>query len=113
MILKERPSVEIRIMRRPDKTLYFEVLVRSVVKPMLKNKGILEFERGINQRGVIGTLAGALAEALCEKYSDTLDPSTVAATAEKAYARLMSENPTVFGIGDELPRAADTRLGRN
>lgn len=113
MILKERPSVEIRIMRRPNKTLYFEVLVRSNIKPMLKNKGILEFERGINQRGTVGILAGALAEQLCERYGDTLDPSTVAATAERAYARLMAENPAVFGIGDELPRAADARLGRN
>ena len=107
-----KPSVEIRIMRRPDQTMYYAVLVRSKVKPSLKKKGILEVERG-NQRDVIGTLAAAMAEELCEQYSDTLDPSTVAATAERAYTRLMDENPTVFGMGNEAPRATDPTLERN
>ena len=101
-----RPTVEVRIMRRSDKTLYFAVLVRSKVKIGLKNKGILEFKKGLNQRGAVGILAGSLAEMFCEKYSDTLDPSDTAAAAERAYSKLMQENPFVFGIGDEAPHGS-------
>ena len=74
--------VEVRLKQRADKTMYYEVLVSSQVRtnPQLKNKGILEFERGAEERTrqKLGMLAGALAEDLCEKYGDTLDPSDVA-----------------------------------
>jgi len=93
--------------------MYYEVLVRSVVKPMLKNKGIMEFERG-NQQGAIGILAGALAEEFCDRYGDTLQPEAAAAAAERAYDRLMAilmgVKPPTPRLGDEAPRAADITL---
>ena len=103
-----RPGeVEVCLMQRTDKSLYYEVYVASAVKPGLLNKGIMEFERG-NQSQKVGALAGALAEMFCEKYSDTIDPSSCAKNGIDAYEELMAENPHIM-LGDELPRAADSK----
>ena len=105
-------EVQVCLMQRADKTLYYEVYVASSVKRGLLNKGIMEFERG-NQSQKIAALAGALAEIFCEKYSDTIDPSECARNGFDAYSELMAENPHIM-MGDELPRAADvnTSSGR-
>jgi hypothetical protein len=91
-------------MQRTDRTLYYEVKVRSVVRPRLRTVGILEFGA---TPGQLGVLAGALAEGLCEKYHDTLEPSAAARTAEQLARELAEENPHVYR-GDAAPRATDT-----
>lgn len=106
--------VEIRLNQRPsDHTLYYEVLVSSQVRcvPQLKNKGILEFMKEPRERTrqKVGLLAGALAEDLCDRYSDTLDPGSCAKAAMDCLDELMSENPHV-GWGDEAPRDADRAI---
>ena len=99
--------VEVRLMQRGNRSMYYEVLVSSAVKcdPQLKLKGIVEFTNG-REGQKVGWLAGAMAETLCERYSDALDPSECASAGAKAHAELMTENPHV-SMGDELPREAD------
>ena len=99
--------IQLRLMQRDDKTLYFEMKVRSEVKPTVKVMGILEAADAKPQ--TIAALGGALAETLCEKYADTLDPSTVATAAVVTYRELISENPHIF-LGHEAPRAADKEI---
>ena len=98
--------------RVQDNSLYLEVLVRSEVRLQLANKGILEFRQNTTQleRQQVGILAAALAEGLCEKYSDTLDPSTVALCAMQAHEELL-QDPHLLE-GDELPRYADARMAQ-
>ena len=99
-------AIEVKLMKRvQDGTYYFSVLVPSKVKPRLFKQGIIEFKRS-DQSQVIGALAGALAEELCEQYNDTLDPSSCAHSAMDAYVELMADNPQIM-FGDELPRDAD------
>ena len=96
--------VEVRLMRRVgDSTYYLEVLVQSRVKPHLKLKGIRELPTTAQ---AVGLLGGALAEELCERYRDTLEPSDVALAAGQAYMELMADTPQA-AWGDEAPREAD------
>ena len=105
--------VEVRLMQRTDRTLYFEVLVNSNVRsvPQLKAKGIHEHgqDETSTEGQKLGLLAGALAEGLCERYGDTLDPGACARAAIDAHRELMNENPHVR-MGDELPRDADSAI---
>jgi hypothetical protein len=103
--------VEVRLMQRQDRSLYYEVLVRSRVRPDLKAKGIHEFGQDVEstEGQKLGLLAGALAEHLCLQYSDTLEPSNCARAAINAHRELMAENPHVR-MGDELPRDADKSI---
>ena len=105
--------VEVRLMQRTDKSLYFEVLVSSNVRnmPQLKAKGIHEFgqDASSTEGQKLGLLAGALAEGLCERYGDTLEPSNCARAAIEAHSDLMRENPHVR-MGDELSRDADAAI---
>lgn len=109
--------VEVRLMQRiglpKANKYYFEVLVRSSVRRFHKMKGIIEHEP-TNQSEKIGYLAGYLAEEMADRYEENrLDPSDCARAAIEAYLELMAENPQV-GIGDEIPRDADTSiLARN
>jgi len=57
-----------------------------------------------NERQKVGVLAGAIAEELCEAYSDTLEPSAVARAAMELHGELMAD-PRVFGMGDEPERS--------
>ena len=84
---------EIRLMQRLDKSYYFELKVRSEKQPKVKSLGILEADDADTVK--VGALAAAMAEELCEKYSDTLDPAFVARQAARAYVELGAENPTV------------------
>lgn len=101
----EAENVELTLFQRTDKTCYWELKVHCQVRPGLKSVGVLEHTR-VSQRQHLGTLGGAMAEELCEKYSDTLEPSAVAKAAMEAYDELVATTPTVE-FGEELPRAAD------
>ena len=105
--------VEVRLMQRNDKSFYFEVLVSSNVRnmPQLKAKGIHEFglDTASTEAQKLGLLAGALAEGLCERYGDTLEPSACARAAVELHHDLMDENPHIR-MGDELPRDADAAI---
>ena len=100
----EPETVRINARQRADTSIYWEVMVRSGVRPRLLKVGILEFERR-DQAEKIMVLAGALAEELCEQYHDTLDPGSVARAARDCYRELLSEN-MVLQPGFELPRDA-------
>jgi len=106
--MEQQPGIDLRLMQRQDKTLYFELRVRSRVNPRLKLLGIQEFESG-NQAQKIGILAGAMAEELCEGHQDTLEPSAAARAAMEAYKELMAENPHIR-MGYEEPREADKHI---
>lgn len=106
-----RPGeVRINLMQRTDKTLYYEVKVRSEIKPMVSKVGITEHSVGVrgNARRVV-LLAAAMAEQLCEEYGDTLDPADVAREAAELMHQYSVENPHIF-FGDEAPRAADKAI---
>lgn len=94
-------------MQRPDRSVYLEMEIRSEVRPNLLKKGILEHggNTRAKERQLVGALAGAMAEELCEQYADTLEPSAVARTAMDCYDEMVSENP-VLQQGNELPRGA-------
>jgi hypothetical protein len=81
--------------RRVDRTYYYEVRVRSIVRPNLIRIGI------VNQRDehLIAAVAGAIAEELNERYGDMIEPSAVARTAQSLFHDLM-QFPTVEE-GDE------------
>lgn len=99
--------VEVRLMKRQDRSYYYEVLVSSATRrrPQLKVKGILEAPTSAQQ---VGVLAGALAEILCERYDDRLEPSEVAHAAANTFSELP---PTpVALLGDELPRERDSAI---
>jgi hypothetical protein len=100
-------------MRRPDRSVYLEIFVRSEIRPWLLKKGIVEHGAvtQMKERQGIGTLAGAMAEELCEQYADSLEPSAVARAAMDCYDELVAENP-VLKLGDELPRDADPKYTR-
>jgi hypothetical protein len=97
-------NVELSLKQRVNRTCYWELKVSSEVRPGLKSVGILEHVR-TNQRQHLGTLGGAMAEELCEKYNDTLDPSSVASVAMEAYDEIVATTITVE-FGDEQPRVA-------
>lgn len=99
IINEEMDNVEVRYMQRPDKTKFYQVLVRSSVNPTLKKIG--EFEQA-NARSekktaqLIGVLAGAMAEELCEQYDDTIDPSNAARAAVEAYTEMMADQKGII-----------------
>lgn len=84
-------TVRIRLCRRPDGTHYWQISVRSIVRPTLLRNGIIEAAAANSQ--LVGCLAGALAEELCERYNDKLDPSSVANTATQLFQQLQQRNP--------------------
>lgn len=86
-----KETVQIRALQRPDRSIYWELSVRSQVRPNLLRIGNIELERR-DQTAKVMVLAAAIAEELCEKYGDTLDPSTVAVTARDCYREILSEN---------------------
>jgi hypothetical protein len=94
--------------RTTDGSIYLEVWVRSAVRPRLSKMGIMEHgeHSQVKERQVVGALAGAMAEQLCEQYRDTVEPSAVARAAMDAYDEMVEETP-VLKKGDELPRYAD------
>lgn len=92
-------KVEVQLMQRLDKTLYFQVFVSSEIRPGLMSTSTLEFENS-SQAQHIGILVGSLAEYLCEKYSDTIEPSACAREGIQIYQELIAENPHVM-LGDE------------
>lgn len=100
--------VEIKAKMRNSGSIYMEVWVRSSVRPELLAMGIIEHgeHTKLKERQLVGALAGAIAENLCAKYRDTLEPSAVARAAISAYDEVVAENP-VLQRGDELPRYAD------
>lgn len=100
-------------MQRPDRSIYLEMEIRSDVRPNLLKRGILEHggNTQAKERQLVGALAGAMAEELCEQYSDTLEPSAVARAAMKCYDELVAENP-VLQQGNELHRDADANYAR-
>lgn len=95
-----RPTVELKLMQRADKSQYFEVWVRSEVKPGLRQGTIVD--RNFQAETRIEIAAGAIAEQLCEQYHDTLDPGEVARAARKAFLELEHENPRPQ-LGNEAP----------
>lgn len=102
--------VEIKVMQRANKTLYFEVSVTSEAFPRSSFVGIMEQGKEDNEAQAIGILAGAMTEELCERLSDSVtDPGRMALAAVECYRELVAENPHIF-LGNELPRDADGRL---
>jgi hypothetical protein len=100
-------QVTLGLFQRENKTLYWELSVRSEVKPRVLKIGIMEFGGNTEkERQQLGVLGGALAEELCEQYNDTLEPSGVARATMEAHKELLAENPHIR-MGDEAPRAAD------
>jgi len=101
-------TVEVKAMRRRDKSIYLEIFVRSEIRPNLLKKGIVE--HGVTSQAKecqgVGILAGAMAEELCNQFNDTLEPSAVAQGAMDCYTELVAENP-ILTPGEELPRDAD------
>ena len=105
---EEQENVELTLFQRTDKTCYWELKVCSEVKPNLKSVGILEHAL-TNQRQHLGSLGGAMAEELCEKYQDSLEPSAVARAAMEAYDELVAT--TLTPIYGEQPRVASITPG--
>jgi hypothetical protein len=102
---RDGTEIKVRLMqRRADSSYYFEVRVRSVVKPNLIRIGIVEYREDARIPQKIAALAGALAEELDERYHDTIEPSAAAATALECYRELMAK-PYV-NEGTEPPRDA-------
>lgn len=94
-----KSTVELNLMQRPNGTQYFEVWVRSSIKPELRRGSIIE--RDFRASTAIEILAGALAEDLAESYNDSaLDPSEVARFAREAWRELDAENP-IPALGTE------------
>ncbi|MCP4900892.1 MAG: hypothetical protein GY906_28325 [bacterium] len=89
-------------MQRTDRSQYFEVWVRSAIKPWIKQGSIVE--RDFRESSQIEVLAGAIAEGLCEKYNDQkLDPGQCARAAREAYLELNTFNPRpLFGSEEPL-----------
>lgn len=100
--------ITLELFQREDNTLYWEVGVRSEVKPTVIKIGMLEFGNS-NEQQKLGILAGAVAEQLCEEYQDTVEPSAVAHTAMEVYQELMAENPHIR-TGTEVSRDADKHI---
>lgn len=95
-----KPTVELKLMQRTDKTQYFEVWVRSEIKPSLRRGTVVE--RDFRAETKIEICAGAIAEEMCEAFDDTLDPGEVARQAKLAFLELNNENPRPV-LGSEAP----------
>jgi hypothetical protein len=95
----QKSTVEIKLMQRKNGTQYFEVWVRSAIRPELRRGSIVE--RDFRAKAQIPILAGAIAEGLAESFQDPkLDPSDVAQAAAEAYHELELESPDPK-LGDE------------
>lgn len=106
--MQQEENVELTLFQRTDKTCYWELKVRSEIKPNLKSVGILE-HTPTNQRQHLGTLGGAMAEELCTKYQDTIEPTAVARAAMEAYDELVAT--TLMPVYGEQPRVASITPG--
>lgn len=119
-VIRPGGQVKLTLHRRPNKTQYYKVRVYSKVKPNSAFEGIEEWEPE-DQAQRIGVLAGALAEELCVRFQDTIDPSDCAHAGVRAYRRLRAqiEKATNRDVeravqpGTELPRDADAHLAGN
>lgn len=106
-------GVEIKVMQRTDRTLYYEIEVRSVTKPQSLFQGILEVGKNTNEEKAVMILAGAMAEEIAARLGDNqIDPGKIASTAGICYRELHQENPHILA-GNEMPRYADSRVGLN
>lgn len=67
---------------------YVIVSVASAVKKGIEKNGELRFDANSahEMRKKVNTLAGALAEMLCEKYADVIDPGECAKAASEAWS---------------------------
>ena len=101
--MTSKPTVQLSLFQRPNNSLYWEVRVRCTLRPVAR-LGFLEQYKATEQ--TVGVLAGALAEELCERYHDTLDPSECDRIAREAYREIIADLPKPKP-GDELPRDAD------
>ena len=103
--------VEVSAMQRDDKSIYFQITVWGAQFFRSAMQGIVEFGAERRENAVM-TVAGALAEELCERLGDTqLDPDKAAHTALAAYRELMAGNPHLLP-GDEAPREYDRAISR-
>lgn len=92
-----KPIVELRLMQRVDRSQYIEVWVRSHAKPWIKQGTIVERAQGSSRKVVLA--AGALAEALCDKYGDDRDSTVVAHLAQEAINEMTFDNPILSDEG--------------
>ena len=96
-----KPEVEIEYCMRMDgRGYYFRVFVRSVSHP--DRLMAQDVDRGADERRNMGIAAGAMAEALGEKYNENRDPDSAAQAAMGAYDRLNALNP-IPNWDDEKP----------
>ena len=63
--------------------------VRSINRPGLMQRGSVDHEPEKDQGQQIGVVAGAMAEMLCEKYNDPIEPSDIAKLATDYYYQVM------------------------
>lgn len=78
---------------------------------VLKLIGIMEAGTGDKmERAKVGVLAGALAEDLCKRFKDKIDPSAAARAAEEAHRELVAEMTAL--PGEEAPREKTFQHGR-
>lgn len=98
-----KPTVEIKLMERKDRSQYFEIWVRSAKlhRGMRIRNGTI-VERDFNAEVKIEAAAGAIAESIAEKYDDPIDPGEIARAARTAFLELNHENPKPI-LGDEDP----------
>ena len=97
MAQAEKQDVELNLMKRLDGSQYIGVWVRSQARPDLRQGTIVEREQGCGRK--IPRVAGALAEALCEKYGDARDSVEIARTAEQVWNEMTFENPILSDEG--------------
>jgi hypothetical protein len=87
-------AVKVRVALDTNKDLLVQVF--SVVRPGALKQGRLKAQlfSGSGTMQICqsaGILAGAIAEALCEQFGDTMDPSEVASTAIRECSRMIQD----------------------
>ena len=97
---KDRPEVELTYMKRLGTSeYYFEVWVRSAVRPDVKQGSIVD--RSHHERRDIAVVAAALAVNLMDQYGEgQQDPDRAASAAMNAYDTMTTLNP-IPKVGDE------------
>ena len=101
-------------MQRKNKSVYFDIYVRSEVRPTVLKKSLMEHGEHTQQkeRQLLGVLAGAMAEELCAQYGDTLEPSAVARGMMELYDDMVAQYP-ILTLGDEQPRDTGSGMARH
>ena len=114
--LDHETAVELKLLRRPDKSLYWQIKVRSAEQTRRKLIGTVESGTK-RERYKIGVCAAALAEQLHENktkaglilpirrkgQSESIDPGAVALAAERAYDKIKAQQGAP-SMGNEPPR---------